>query len=338
MGKNLFNYTFDENNMYFLDRSINYEEFINYYITENHSRKETLKYFNITNAGFSKFRDHFSIKKPKLLSHEINKKTCLEKYGDPTYNNIQQNKKTCMEKYGVENVFQRQEVIEKIKNKHIEEYGSTENYYKHIVAKGIETQIEKYGKLYSKTEEFKKKQEETFLKKYGVRCPMHSEEIKSKYNFKENSEKAFQTRIKNGTTNTSKPQQILYNELINIFGMQDIFVEYKEERYPYHCDFYIKSLDLFIELNLFFTHGVSSKTKAHLFNPDNEDDIELLHIWEQRAQTSTFYKNAIYVWTVRDVNKHNIAIENNLNYKELYSLEEMYQFIEGIKLLKKDNI
>ena len=43
--------------------------------------------------------------------------------------------------------------------------------------------------------------------------------------------------------------------MIEIYGADDVKTEYKEERYPYHCDVYIPSKDLFIELNLFFTHG-----------------------------------------------------------------------------------
>ena len=35
----------------------------------------------------------------------------------------------------------------------------------------------------------------------------------------------------------------------------DVITQYKDDRYPFACDFYIPSLDLFIECNYHWTHG-----------------------------------------------------------------------------------
>ena len=40
--------------------------------------------------------------------------------------------------------------------------------------------------------------------------------------------------------------------------------------------------------------------------------------------------NAINTWTIRDVNKRNTAKKNNLNYVELFSLDEAKKFIDNI--------
>ena len=48
------------------------------------------------------------------------------------------------------------------------------------------------------------------------------------------------------------------------------------------------------------------------------NDISKLEDWQERAKTSRFYKNAIYVWTNLDVRKQKCAKENNLNYKVIY--------------------
>ena len=48
---------------------------------------------------------------------------------------------------------------------------------------------------------------------------------------------------------------------------------------------------------------------------------------EIKSVNSRFYKNAINVWTVRDTNKRQTAILNNLNYKELWSMKEAIEYI-----------
>ena len=93
---------------------------------------------------------------------------------------------------------------------------------------------------------------------------------------------------------------------------QTIYRNYKCDRYPYYCDFYIVEDDLFIELNAHWTHG------GMPFDETNENCIKQLEEWKEKAKTSKFYENAIQTWTVRDVQKLKCAKENNLNYKVIY--------------------
>ena len=62
--------------------------------------------------------------------------------------------------------------------------------------------------------------------------------------------KSFETKKKNGTLNSSKDEKLILNNLIQKYGLNNVYYHYKEERYPFECDFYIKPLDLFIEINL----------------------------------------------------------------------------------------
>ena len=103
-----------------------------------------------------------------------------------------------------------------------------------------------------------------------------------------------------------------YQELIKKYGKSDIIRQYKEKRYPFHCDFYIKSKDLFIECNYHWTHG------KHPFDKNNSEDIKKLNAWQEKAKTSDYYKGAIEVWTIRDPLKLKYFKENNLNYQILY--------------------
>ena len=74
----------------------------------------------------------------------------------------------------------------------------------------------------------------------------------------------------------------------------------------------VRSKDLFIELNIHWTHG------DHPFDENNPKDIENINRWKSKAETSEFYKQAIRTWTIRDVNKIKKLKENNLNYIIIY--------------------
>ena len=85
------------------------------------------------------------------------------------------------------------------------------------------------------------------------------------------------------------------------------------------CDFYIKSLDLFIELNISWTHG------GHPFDNENPSDIDILLKWQDKAKTSQYYKNAITTWTIRDPAKIATAKANKLNYIACYKEGELFE-------------
>lgn len=129
--------------------------------------------------------------------------------------------------------------------------------------------------------------------------------------------KSSETKRKNNSFNSSKPESTYYSKLCEEYGKSDVLSNYnKDSRYPFHCDFYIKSLDLFIELNLHWTHG------GRPFDPNDEGCQKQLALWEEKAKTSKFYQQAIYVWTQLDVRKRETALQNKINYKCLYKLEK----------------
>lgn len=130
----------------------------------------------------------------------------------------------------------------------------------------------------------------------------------------ETKDKVVETKRKNNSFNSSKPENEIFNKLKLIFGEEDVSHEYnKDPRYPFRCDFYIKSLDLFIELNLHWTHG------EELFDNSNLNHLNILNKWKEKAKTSKFYSQAIYIWTDLDVRKQLTAKQNNLNYLVIYN-------------------
>ena len=83
--------------------------------------------------------------------------------------------------------------------------------------------------------------------------------------------KQYETKKKNNSFNTSTPEDKFYDYLVEKFSKNDIIRQYStDKRYPFNCDFYIKSLDLFIELNFNWTHG------GHKFDANNQEDLKKL--------------------------------------------------------------
>lgn len=120
---------------------------------------------------------------------------------------------------------------------------------------------------------------------------------------------------------SSKEEEKVYGVLISLFGLKAIQRQYKSERYPWHCDFYIEPLDLFIECNFHWTHG------PHPFDSTSPEDLEKLRTLEEKAQNSDYYKDAISVWTSRDVAKLNCFKDKKLNYLIFYSFKSFKKFI-----------
>lgn len=135
----------------------------------------------------------------------------------------------------------------------------------------------------------------------------------------------YETKKKNNSFHTSRPENTFGNVLFGLFGEENVEHSYRDDRYPYNCDYYIKPLDLFIELNYHWTHGF------HPYNSDDAEDAYKLKQWQKKAETSKYYSAAINVWTVRDIEKQKCAREHNLNYITIYSKEDLHDFIREMK-------
>ena len=101
----------------------------------------------------------------------------------------------------------------------------------------------------------KEKRKMTCLQKYGVDSYTKTEQYRQNYldNLKNYKEKEYNTKKKNNSFNTSKPEDKSYAILKEYYP--DIVPQYKDNRYPFACDFYITNLYLFIECNYHQTHG-----------------------------------------------------------------------------------
>lgn len=136
-------------------------------------------------------------------------------------------------------------------------------------------------------------------------------------NSEEAIRKANQTRILNGTSVESKAENAFYHSLL-LFGFDedDILRHYMDNRYPYNCDFYIKSKDLFIEYQGHFTHG-----------PEPFDSTNRFHLDELKRLQSL--GRDMRTWTDRDVKKLYVAKRNRIKLLLVYPRHKAFLVKDG---------
>ena len=87
---------------------------------------------------------------------------------------------------------------------------------------------------------------------------------------------------------------------------------------------YIPEKDLFIECNFSWTHGKES------FDVSNKLHTDKLTLWTSKSD-KLYYKRAIETCTISDPLKRKVAENNNLNYVELFGVEDLVRFDIDIK-------
>lgn len=254
--------------------------------------------------------------------------------------------KVVRERYGVDNVFQADEIRKKVDQTKLERYGDVvatrneevkdkirrtneERYYnvpernEERQAKSRQTMLERYGVEHAMlADAFREKARRSNKERYGDECFVRTERyktsldqtIQTKYGswealcverYEKSRKSLMRNKVDGMTPIERQTMQYLSEKYSSV--MYDSIVD---DRYPYHVDFYIKDIDLFLEINAFWTHG------PHRFDPKSDDDLRLAEEWRRKGGR---YLEALDVWTVRDVRKHECAERNGLNYLAVYT-------------------
>lgn len=171
------------------------------------------------------------------------------------------------------------------------------------------------------------KAKSTMIQRYGVEFPLQLKSIQQMGCTVDVREKAFATKRRNGTFNTSKPEEESYKLLCEKFGADNVARQYKSEAYPFNCDFYVKPLDLYVECNFSWVHG------KHWFDPVSEADQATLAKW--KAKGTKYYGIAAKVWTEMDPKKKAMAEANNLNYFAFWTLSEFKTWFGHLKYVSQ---
>ena len=273
------------------------------------------------------------------------KETCLQRYGvtSPLKSEIfkQKSKDTCLQKYGVEYTGQIPEKIEKTHKACLEKYG-VDSVFKvqKFRNQSLDTCIKKYASdeddinsivNIGQLKYVKDKIKNTCLEKYGVENPMQTQYYKnlisSILSSNEIQEKIYNTKLLNNSFNISYQEDVCFDLLKEKYS--DCIRQYKSELYPFNCDFYIPSLDLYIEYNGSHYHHY------HPFDINDDNDLNELNRLKEKAENSNAHKNGkksqydniIYTWTILDLKKRNIVQQNNLNYIEFWNINEVKEWI-----------
>ena len=250
----------------------------------------------IKNTNLKKFGVEFPLQQLKKENSEI-------------YQKISQ---TCINKFDVDSPLKNKEVREKIKQTNIQKYGVDNLFKNDIIKEKIkQTNIQKYGVDYLfKSNIIKEKIKQTNIQKYGVDNPLKNKEIWKKS--QDNRQISSKSKLENNFLNYLKLK----------YESDDIITQYKSKEYPYYCDFYIKSINLYIEIQGHWTHN------DHPFDINNLNDQLIMDIWRTKSLSDKYYKNALNTWTIKDVEKRNTAIQNNLNYLEIFGKTDLNKYID----------
>lgn len=206
----------------------------------------------------------------------------------------------------------------KIKSTFIKKYNSESYVGSDIGRSNINNiMIEKYGVISPfSLLDFKEKSKATCKEKYGVDYFTQSDQWESKLDRFDIAEKAWATKIKNNTCSKSAPEEKLNLILISIFGEPDIIRQKKIIKQ--WVDFYIISLDLYIQVDGIYWHGLNR-------------NINIIKL----GKTTQDIK--IYKQILRDEKLNNYMNENNMKLLRLTDIEVLKYSIDDIKnLLKGD--
>ena len=272
----------------------------------------------------------------KKITKEIKIKSNLEKYGvehtsqlkevtdkrtksrADHVNEIQQHvRESLYKKYGAYDVMHIPHILQKIKDTNLKKFGvefplqQLKKENGEIYQKISQTCINKFGvDSPLKNKEVREKIKQTNIQRYGVDNPLKNKEIWKKS--QDNRQISSKSKLENNFLNYLKLK----------YESDDIITQYKSKEYPYYCDFYIKSINLYIEIQGHWTHN------DHPFDINNLNDQLIMDIWRTKSLSDKYYKNALNTWTIKDVEKRNTAIQNNLNYLEIFGKTDLNKYID----------
>lgn len=237
------------------------------YIEEEYSMVDMSKYMKLPYRITEKILNHLGLRrrtikesKSKERCKEKYKETCLKHFGQP-HNFCKESasrkewEKRLLEEEGITNVFQRKDVIDKIKKTMNDRYTSEEQYYNRIKGSTLDYWVEKLG-----YEEGKKRYEEICYNKgkcntYEYYVELYGEKAKEKY--KEKFKQFFKGKHFDGLN--KKCENIL--KKYNIEYTREYLLLKEDKIHYYAYDFKIHNL--LLELNGLYWHCSPKKYKAN---------------------------------------------------------------------------
>lgn len=311
-------------------------------------------------------KEKISIGNKKVAKHALQerRKTNKIRYGDENYHNAEQMRitrlndidssgknsfqravekghQTNLVRIGVENPFSSKdpklngrETI--MKRYGYSSYSQTEAFKQYMRSKKdeinkhrIDTVNNKYGvDYYFQTNQFRKNFEDHMLSEFNTTSYQKSKDYQQKKHIIKKKE--HDTKKKLGIYGKRSKAEIRCYELIRTKYF-DSDHSYYDERYPFNCDIYIPSQDLFIECHF---------SQYHHYKPFDENCIgDLVELSRLKIEADSPYfddnhhKDCIEIiktWTGSDVLKLKTLEQNNLNYKIFYTEKDFNKWFESL--------
>ena len=218
--------------------------------------------------------------------------------------------------------FQSKNILDKCKQTLKNKYGEHVNNPMDIdvVKEKIRnTCLEKYGVDWvTKTDWYVEKTKKTLLERYGVDSYSKSKEWKELIQTPEyqnhRKQQEYITKKKNKSFCGSKEEDLCFKLIKEKYN--DAIHQFKDnERYPFNCDIYIPSLDLFIEYQGSEFHGKKPYEGT-------EEDLLKIKEWKKRGDEVCKQENK--------KSSRNIAKQNNLNFIEFWNIKQVEEWLQTI--------
>jgi hypothetical protein len=187
-------------------------------------------------------------------------KRCSDESKKPGGLSHAQFRKTNNDRYGVNAPAQNKTIYDKVKATNTERYGAPCVFSSsQIQQQAIETRIQRYGVEYSaQIPGVMGKVAKTNLERYGAINPMNGPDIVAKYDKDCIYEKKLSTMKRNGTVGKriSNPERKFHQLLTTQFTNDDIITQKKVPEHQWCIDFYIRSINTWIQVDGVYWHGL----------------------------------------------------------------------------------
>lgn len=232
-------------------------------------------------------------------------------------------RRTCLERYGVEHPFNEGPLRDKQRQTMVKLYGGTNVLNSPVLRQQVESvMVERYGASHPMhVQEIKDKLAMTNVERYGNVCPMQGVEIRKKivdgwfkkfggyptghpsvqikFDHVERNRKRVVTLMKENRLWTSKPENMLYELLCSAFG------DVKRQSWIARrsVDFFVSSLDLYIEIDGVYPHGLMKNSKASVVVLKKKSSDYALNEW--------FVSNDMKLFRMSDVQFYQVIKSKN---------------------------
>lgn len=214
------------------------------------------------------------------------RQTCLDRYGDPYYNNRKKAEQTSIQKYGVPSWNTTPEKIEKTKQTCLERYGYPCSFQNETVKnKFKQTCLERYGvEWYTETQTMVDKSKQTCLERYGVDSPAKLKWVREKM---QNTCRVRYNHPHGPVGHSSKEDALVAWIKSNGF---EVIQSHSNDSIS-EIDIFIPSLNIGFEFNGVYWHSNKHKDSKYHLNKTRacmENGIKLYHIWEHWNQLDVY--------------------------------------------------